>query len=253
LRIIPKDQDSKIDVTFGTMDSQEELMSDLAKMESEIREGKFKYKSIMLDSASYWMNIKLLGDFEDQTHDAGIFSGGKERELVNQVRVDQPVYGALASHMNRICKAIKRISQLGIPVVAIAQGIENPKWNREMAVAPHFIGQKFSGDLKSHFDLIGLLVPRHDEHGNMVYPPNVKFGCTDGSFMAKYTGKQLPSLTGPLDFSKIIPEGKGRFILIYSAEAGEGKSTSCLATLPQPILDIYVEDRNPNTSLEALE
>ena len=56
------------------------------------------------------------------------------------------------------------------------------------------------------------------------------------------------------EFRKIIDgtEG-GKFILIYSAESKEGKSTNCLATLPQPILDFYVEERNPNSSLEALD
>jgi hypothetical protein len=130
--------------------------------------------------------------------------------------------------------------------------MEDPKYNRDLAVAPNFIGKKFGRDLKSHFDLIGLVSTRTNDNGDIVYPPNVDFRCADGSFMAKYTGKPIKSPRGILDFKKFIPKNKGRFVLIYSAEAGEGKSTSCLQSLPQPILDIYVEDRNPNTSLEAL-
>jgi|TARA_B100002003_G_scaffold241270_1_gene262751 hypothetical protein len=251
MKTIPKDTDSKTDVTFICPESQEELIESLARMEKEFDDGEFKYKSIIFDSGSYWMNVILLSAMEDQTYDAEIFK--RRRQLVDSVRADEAVYGSLASHMNRICKALKHLSQKGIPVVMIAQGMESPKWNRELGVAPNFIGQKFNRDLKSHFDLIGLVQTRVDEDNNIVYPPSIKFGCSDGSFMAKYTGKPLKSTTGIMDFKKVLPNGKGRFVLIYSAEAGEGKSTSCLQSLPQPILDIYVEDRNPNTSLEALE
>lgn len=251
MKTIPKDTGSKIDVTFICPESQEELIESLVRMEKEIDEGKFDYKSIIFDSGSYWMNVVLLSTIEDQTYEAEIFK--RRRALVDTVRADEAAYGSLASHMNRICKALKHLSQKGVIVVMVAQGMESPKWNRGLGVAPNFIGQKFNRDLKSHFDLIGLVQTRVDEDNSIVYPPNIKFGCPDGSFMAKYTGKPLKSTTGIMDFEKIIPNGKGRFVLIYSAEAGEGKSTTCLQSLPQPILDIYVEDRNPNTSLEALE
>ncbi len=250
MKVIPKEE-SSIDVTFICPESQDELIDSLHKIDKELEEGKCKYNSIVFDSLSYWMNVTLLSTMEDETYEAEIFK--RRRHLVDTVRADEAVYGGLASHMNRICKSLKRMSQKGMVVVGIAQGMESPKWNRELAVAPNFIGQKFNRDLKSHFDLIGLIQTRVDDAGKIVYPPTVRFGCTDGSFMAKYTGKPLNTLSGTLVFSKIIPNGKGRFVLIYSAEAGEGKSTSCLQSLPQPILDIYVEDRNPNTSLEALE
>lgn len=250
MKVIPKDKDSKIDVNFICPESQDELIEDLYKMEKEVEEGIFKYKSIVFDSMSYWMNIVLLSTMEDETYDAEIFK--RKRHLIDKVRTDEAAYGGLASHMNRICKVLKLITQRGIIVVGTAQGMEDPKYNRDLAVAPNFIGKKFGRDLKSHFDLIGLVQTRTDNDGDIIYPPNVDFRCADGSFMAKYTGKPIKSPRGILDFNKFIPKGKGRFVLIYSAEAGEGKSTSCLQSLPQPILDIYVEDRNPNTSLEAL-
>jgi len=249
MKSIPKEKDSKIDVTFVVPESQEELMDSLNLMSRQIDEGKFKYKSIMFDSMSYWMNVALLTTAEDQTYEAEIFK--RRRGLIDKVRADEAVYGSLASHMNRICKVLKQISQKGIIVVGIAQGMESPKWNRELGVAPNFIGLKFNRDLKSHFDLIGLL-QTHIDNDHIVYPPYISFQSLDGAFMAKYTGRQMGSLRGKCDFGKIIPKGKGRFVLIYSAEAGEGKSTTCLQSLPQPILDIYVEDRNPNTSLESL-
>lgn len=251
MKLIPKEENSSnVDVTFICPEDQDDLMKSLAKIETEIKEGKFKYKSIMFDSGSYWMNVNLLSTMEDETYEAEIFK--RRRALVDKVRADEAVYGGLASHMNRICKAFKRITQQGIIVVMLAQGMEDPKWNRDLAVAPNFIGKKFNRDLKSHFDLIGLVHTRTNEEGKIMYPPLVSFQSHDGSFMAKYTGKPRASMTGPLVLNKIVPEGKGRFVLLYSAEAGEGKSTSCLQSLPQPILDIYVEDRNPNSSLEAI-
>lgn len=250
MKVIPKDKNSKIDVTFICPGSQDELIESLYKIEKEIADKVFKYKSIMFDSMSYWMNLVLLSTMEDETFEAEIFK--PRRHLVDTVRADEAVYGGLASHMNRICKVLKLITQREITVVGLSQGMEDPKYNRDLAVAPNFIGKKFGRDLKSHFDLIGLVSTRTNDNGDIVYPPNVDFRCADGSFMAKYTGKPIKSPRGILDFKKFIPKNKGRFVLIYSAEAGEGKSTSCLQSLPQPILDIYVEDRNPNTSLEAL-
>ena len=57
MKTIPKDTGSKIDVTFICPESQEELIESLVRMEKEIDEGKFNYKSIIFDSGSYWMNV----------------------------------------------------------------------------------------------------------------------------------------------------------------------------------------------------
>lgn len=45
---------------------------------------------------------------------------------------------------------------------------------------------------------------------------------------------------------------RGKVIVIYSDEAGIGKSTSCIQSLPEPILDIYIEKRNFASSLESI-
>ncbi len=44
---------------------------------------------------------------------------------------------------------------------------------------------------------------------------------------------------------------KGRLILIYG-EGGVGKSTSCLQSLPDPILAVITEPRDPTIALEAV-
>jgi hypothetical protein len=194
--------DKNVDVTFVCPESQEEMMDTLYKIDKEIQAGEFKYKSIIFDSLSYWMNVALLTAMEDETYDAEIFK--RRRDLVDRVRSDEAVYGGLASHMNRICKGLKVISQSGVTVICIAQGMESPKWNRDLSVAPHFIGQKFSRDLKSHFDLIGLVETRVNGEGEVIYPPLIRFSSTDGSFMAKWCGRPLKKSTGILDFNKIL-------------------------------------------------
>lgn len=50
---------------------------------------------------------------------------------------------------------------------------------------------------------------------------------------------------------KDIEKSKGKMVMIYGA-TGVGKSTTCLESLPEPILNIFTEDRNPYTSIEAL-
>lgn len=251
MKVIPRKPDSKIDVTFVRPESQADLMESLDKIQQDVKNGTFKYKSIMFDSFSFWGSL-LLSKCIEQTKDAGIFT--IKRELIDSKRSDQPAYGAIGQHASDICKALGRISQMGIIVVCIFQGEEDPKWNRDLAVGPSFPGKQFLISAKSYFDLIGLLVTRIGEDNMPIFPPIIKFGPTGQGFMCGYTGKSRKLLEVPCDFSKIIDgtEG-GKFILIYSAESKEGKSTSCLATLPQPILDIYVEERNPNSSLEALD
>ncbi len=251
MKVITVKENSKINVKFIRPSSQAELMESLDKIQREIEEGIFKYKSVIFDSFTVWGDL-LLSKCIEETKDAGTFT--IKRDLIDSKRSDQATYGAIGQYASDICKAFGRISQLGIIVVCIFQGEENPKWNRDLAVGPSFPGKQFLINAKSYFDLIGLLVTKLDEDGMPVFPPTVKFGPTGQGFMCGYTGKHRKSLEGPCDFSKIIDgtEG-GKFILLYSGESKEGKSTSCLATLPQPILDIYVEERNPNSSLDALD
>ncbi len=50
---------------------------------------------------------------------------------------------------------------------------------------------------------------------------------------------------------KPIERKEGKMAMIYGA-TGVGKSTTCLGSLPEPILNIFTEDRNPYTSVEGL-
>lgn len=238
-------------MTFIRPESQAELMESLDRIQREIEDGIFKYESIIFDSFTVWGDL-LLSKCIEETKDAGTFT--IKRELIDSKRSDQATYGAIGQYASDICKAFGRISQLGVVVVCIFQGEENPKWNRDLAVGPSFPGKQFLINAKSYFDLIGLLVTRLGEDGMPVFPPTVKFGPAGQGFMCGYTGKHRKSLEVLCDFNKILDgtEG-GKFILIYSAESKEGKTTSCIATLPQPILCMYVEGRDPNSSLEALD
>lgn len=51
---------------------------------------------------------------------------------------------------------------------------------------------------------------------------------------------------------KQIERRKGKMVMIYGG-TGIGKSTTCLGSLPEPILNIYTEDRDPYTSIEGLD
>lgn len=251
MKIIPVKENSKIDVTFICPESQAELMESLDKIQRDIEDGIFKYKSIMFDSFTHW-GYTLLSLGMKQCKDAGTFK--INRELIDTRRADQSTYGAINECAVEICKALGRISQLGIVVVCIFQGESDPSWNRDLFLSPAYPGKKFLTNAKSFFDLIGLLVTRVDDDNMPIFPPMIKFGPANQGFMCGYTGKHRKSLEIPCDFNMVLDgtEG-GKFVMVYSAESKEGKSASCLATLPQPILDFYVEDRNPNSSLEALD
>ena len=51
---------------------------------------------------------------------------------------------------------------------------------------------------------------------------------------------------------ELARSSRGKIVVIYSDEAGIGKSTSCLQSLPEPMLDIYIEKRNFASSLESI-
>jgi hypothetical protein len=72
-----------------------------------------------------------------------------------------------------------------------------------LAAAPALKGREYPVNMPGFFDLIGLVEPRVDDEGNVLYPPRVRFQSPDDSFVAKWTG--VGSRTqGPLDISKIL-------------------------------------------------
>jgi len=181
-------------------ESFEELMTDLSEHEQEISSS---FKSIVLDPISYACNVMLLGAIEQETGEAAVFDV-KKRRLVNTYRSDQTGYGALASWMKRLMKVLGVYAKGGMNVICISLLTDSPKWNKELAAAPAFAGKEFNRDYPAYFDLIGLVEQRTDTNGGILYPPLVRFRSEEGTFIAKWTGKQDGKTSGPLDWSKIL-------------------------------------------------
>lgn len=163
-----------------------------------------KYKSVVVDSFSFLMNVTLLGDIEAETGEAQVFDK-KNRPLVNLGRTDITGYGSLSSLMKRLCKVLGRISAEGLVVVVTALDVENPKWNRELSVAPALAGKEFPRDMPGYFDLIGRAETRVDKDNNVVFPPKIYFRSTeDNAFLAKWSGPELDKPALLLDWTKIL-------------------------------------------------
>jgi hypothetical protein len=162
-----------------------------------------RHRTVVVDSYSHVMTVGLSSQIEDQAFEA---RSEKEREvkpLVSQTKMSQEGYGGLASHMFRLTAALGRLSQAGKVVIVTALLSENPKWNRELAAAPALKGREFPVNMPGFFDLIGLVEPRVDGDGKIIYPPRVRFQSPDDSFVAKFTGAGTKT-QGPLDINKIL-------------------------------------------------
>ena len=109
----------------------------------------------------------------------------------------------MASQMLRLTAMLGKLSQAGHAVIVTCLLQENPKWNRTLAAAPALKGREFPQNMPGFFDLIGLVESRQDEDGNVLFPPMVRFQCSDDSFLAKYTGIGKRT-SGPLNITKIL-------------------------------------------------
>lgn len=170
-------------------------------------------KTVVVDSLSHLMNVILLGEIEEETARAKVFS--KDRELVNLGRTDMAGYGAASSIMTKLCNRFRFFVDHDINVICLALLQDNPKWNKELYACPAFVGKSFNRDFPAYFDLIGMVLPRK-QRSKTVYPPKITFVSPDNDFVAKWTGNNVAKASGLLDWSKIIKKA------IKDAEEGEG-------------------------------
>ena len=161
-----------------------------------------KYKTVFIDSLSFLMNVTLLGEIEEESAKAEVFNTEK-RPIVSLGRTDWAGYGALGSLMKRLCALLGKTAVEGSIVICSALLDDRPKWNRELSAAPAFAGKDFPRDMPSYFDIIGLVEERKNEQGEVIYPPIIRVK-SDGSFLAKWTGKPLKGSYGVLDWKKIL-------------------------------------------------
>jgi hypothetical protein len=165
-----------------------------------------RYATVIVDSYSHLMSVGLSSEIEDQAFDARTEKEKAVKPLANQTKMSQEGYGALSSNMFRLTAALGKLSRAGKIVIVTALLQENPKWNRELAAAPALKGREFPVNMPGFFDLIGLVEPRTDADGQIIYPPRVRFQSPDDSFVAKWTGAGTRT-QGPLDITKILNRG----------------------------------------------
>lgn len=160
-------------------------------------------RTIVIDSFSHLMNVGLAAEIEDEAFEARTATDKATKPLVSQVKMSMEGYGGLASQMFRLTALLGKLSRSGKIVIVTALLNENPKWDRELAAAPALKGREYPVNCPGFFDKIGLVTPRTNGDGVIVYPPKVRFRSPDDSFLAKFTG--VGSKTeGPLNISKIL-------------------------------------------------
>lgn len=162
-----------------------------------------RHKTIIVDSYSHVMSVGLSIEIEDQAHEARTEKERAVKPLASQTKLSQEGYGALSSLMFRLTAALGKLSRMGKIVIVTALLQESPKWNRELAAAPALKGREFPVNMPGFFDLIGLVEPRTDGEGKIIYPPRVRFQSPDDSFVAKWTGVGNKT-QGPLNITKIL-------------------------------------------------
>jgi len=162
-----------------------------------------RYATVIVDSYSHLMSVGLSTEIEDQAFEARDAKEKLVKPLASQTKLSQEGYGALSSLMFRLTAALGKLSRAGKIVIVTALLQENPKWNRELAAAPALKGREFPVNMPGFFDLIGLVEPRTDADGKIIYPPRVRFQSPDDSFVAKWTGAGTRT-QGPLNITKIL-------------------------------------------------
>ncbi len=189
-----------VDFKPVTPTTAEDLVDTLNKIIVDAHNGDFPFKSILFDSATYFMNVTLTERVEDDRNENK--NTGKLKDVTEKGWGE---IGTINDQMRRITGLFKKISKLGVFVGWTAQMESDPKWNRELAAAPAFSYKEYNKVYKGFFDYIGFLIPCVTD-GKVVFPPYISFSSPDDSYVVKWRGKQLETPTGPCDFRKIFPD-----------------------------------------------
>jgi hypothetical protein len=189
--------------------SQEDLMKSLGEMADEIISNResFKYKTIVFDSGTYWMNCKLSIRVEDDRNKDR--KGLDQGKLSAMTRTDWTEVGTVNSMMCRLTNLLKSIAGSGVMVIMTAQVQYDPKWNSELEAAPAFKYKEFNSALKGYFDYIGYTITKTEvvdvekNQIKVIYPPLLSFSAKQG-YLVKWRGVQPKSLIGSFNLRKIF-------------------------------------------------
>lgn len=188
-----------VDIHVDMPETHEDLMESLLDIESQASQGQYPYKTLVFNSGTFWMNVKLAIRVEDDRNIGR--KGLDEGKLSAMSKKDYTEVNTVNSQMARLTDLLKSISHHGVMVIMTAQLQENPKWNRELEAGPCFKYKEYNEALKGFFDYIGFTIPRLDDNGRVVYPPQLSFEDQQG-YMAKWRGVQPKKLTTVFDLSK---------------------------------------------------
>lgn len=169
----------------------------------------FANKCIILDSASYLMNVRLSNEIEDEAFDAQDDDKKAIKTIVSSSKLSQEGFGGLASQMGRLIKALGDLTKQGTDIILIALLAEHPKWDRDLAAAPALKGQAFPTNLPGSCDLIGY-VRSWSKDGKKQFPPLVYFEAENDEYLAKFTGVRpdVDIVRVPLDLGIILGNKK---------------------------------------------
>ena len=188
-----------VDIHVDMPDSHEDLMDSLNAIIRDAKAGKYKYKTFIFDSGTYWMNIALAIRVEDDRNVGR--EGDDVGKLSAQTKKDYTEVNTANSQMSRLTNLLKKLSHCGVMVIMTAQLQEDPKWNRELEAAPCFNYKDYNKALKGYFDYIGFVIPSLDKNGFVTYPPKLSFDSQQG-YLVKWRGVQPKKLTTIFDLSK---------------------------------------------------
>lgn len=152
-----------------------------------------KYRTIVVDSLTDLMAIKLSQEIQNETYDAKTEDEKKKKQLISQSKLTLEGYGGVASQTLRFTDTVARYTRDGKYVVLLARLDESPSWARHYSFAPLLKGKEYGKDFEGMFDLVGYVESRTEENVDthewkIVFPPGVSFESSSGSFMAKWTG-----------------------------------------------------------------
>jgi hypothetical protein len=164
-----------------------------------------RYKTIMGDSLTDLMAVKLPIEIRDEAWEAKAEKEKKEKVLISQSKLTKEDYGGIGDWTIRLTNALAYHAREGKYVILLARLDHNPSWGLSYEYAPTLKGKEYGKHFGGMFDLIGIVSSRTKEVNGeqvIVYPPRVNFE-SGGNFMAKWTGIG-DKKSGPLDLSKIL-------------------------------------------------
>jgi hypothetical protein len=177
------------------------------------KDGTFKYKTIIYDTPSYWLNIIVMNQLQKEFYRDVVDKAKKAKEVLQTSLTDQYAiglrqYGALANIANSMMSVIKPMSQFNVFVCLVFQSESNPNFNQAYEQAPYVKGKEFMKDFMGHCDIIGVVLERI-ENGVQTFPPYISFDAQP-RYLTKWCGKkQLDEHGNPvkleiMDFRKIF-------------------------------------------------